>query len=436
MKSIFPLITFRIIFGIMMLVSTLRFIALGWIEAHYIAPKFHFKYYGFEWVEVISPEFIYFVHIVMIISSLGVIFGGFYRISAALLFLSFTYTELIDLTYYLNHYYFVSIICFLLILVPANAYFSVDSLRNPNLQRLKVPAWTIWIFQFQLAIVYVYAGIAKINHTWLIEAMPLKIWLPANDKFPLIGWIFTLKITPYLFSWIGMLYDCSIVFFLLWRKTRLMAYIVVVIFHILTGLLFQIGVFPLVMISSTLIFFSEKWHEKLITKLMSWFHFPIYLQDNFDKNTTIKAIPNFIKLILCLHIPFQLLFPFRHLLYEGNLLWTEQGYRFSWRVMLMEKAGTATFYVKDSLTNKEGEVVNSEFLTADQEKQMAMQPDMILQFAKFLAEHYEKQGVVKPQVRVETYITMNAKPSKLLINPAINLVEITDSFAEKTWIMK
>ncbi len=436
MKSIFPLITFRIIFGIMMLISTLRFIALGWIEAHYIAPKFHFKYYGFEWVEVISPEFIYFVHIVMIISSLGVIFGGFYRISAALLFLSFTYTELIDLTYYLNHYYFVSIICFLLILVPANACFSVDSWRNPNLQRLKVPAWTIWIFQFQLAIVYIYAGIAKINHTWLIEAMPLKIWLPANDKFPLIGWIFTLKITPYLFSWIGMLYDCSIVFFLLWRKTRLMAYIVVVIFHILTGLLFQIGVFPLVMISSTLIFFSEKWHEKLITKLITWFHFPIHSQDNFDKNTTIKAIPTFIKLILYLHIPFQLLFPFRYLLYDGNLLWTEQGYRFSWRVMLMEKAGTATFYVKDSLTNKEGEVVNSEFLTADQEKQMAMQPDMILQFAKFLAKHYEKQGVVNPQVRVETYITINAKPSKLLINPAINLVEITDSFAEKTWIMK
>ncbi len=436
MKSIFPLITFRIIFGIMMLVSTLRFIILGWVKAHYITPKFHFKYYGFEWVEVISPEFIYFVHIVMIMSSLGVIVGGFYRLSAALLFLSFTYTELIDLTYYLNHYYFVSIICFLLILVPANAYFSVDSWRNPNLQRLTIPAWIIWIFQFQLAIVYIYAGIAKINHTWLIEAMPLKIWLPANDKFPLIGCIFTLKITPYLFSWIGMLYDCSIVFFLLWRKTRLIAYIVVIIFHILTGLLFQIGVFPLVMISSTLIFFSEKWHEKFITKLITWFHFPIYSQDNFDKNIIIKHTPTFVKLILYLHIPFQLLFPFRHLLYDGNLLWTEQGYRFSWRVMLMEKAGTATFYVKDSLTNKEGEVVNSEFLTADQEKQMAMQPDMLLQFAKFLAKHYEKQGVFKPQVRVETYVTMNAKPSKLLINPTINLVEITDSFAEKTWIMK
>jgi uncharacterized membrane protein YphA (DoxX/SURF4 family) len=430
MKSIFPLITFRIIFGAMMLLSALRFMALGWVEAHYIAPKLHFTYYGFSWVQAISPTFVYGLHIVMILAAIGVLLGCFYRISALLLFLTFTYTELIDLTYYLNHYYFVSIICFLLILVPANSYFSVDVLRNPHLQRLVVPAWTIWIFQFQLAIVYIYAGIAKINYTWLIEAMPLKIWLPANDKFPFIGWIFGLKFIPHLFAWFGMLYDCSIVFFLCWRKTRLFAYFAVVVFHILTGLLFQIGVFPLVMISSTLLFFSEEWHRNLLN----------YFQKNPKQLAIIpwitpNKIPFFTSLFLVFHLSFQIIFPFRYLLYRGNLLWTEQGYRFGWRVMLMEKAGTATFFVKDSRTQREGEVVNSEFLTPDQEKQMAMQPDMLLQFAHFLAKHYAKKGVFQPQVRVEAYVTLNGQPSKLLINPTVDLTKIEDSFAEKHWIL-
>ncbi|MDV7400521.1 HTTM domain-containing protein, partial [Arthrospira platensis SPKY1] len=96
------------------------------------------------------------------------------------------------------------------------------------------------------------------------------------------------------------------------------------------------------------------------------------------------------------YLGFQLLFPWRYVLYPGNLFWTEEGYRFSWRVMLMEKAGTATFYVKDTRSGREGVVDNREFLNPHQEKQMAMQPDMILQFAHFLGRHYEEKGVYKP----------------------------------------
>jgi hypothetical protein len=117
------------------------------------------------------------------------------------------------------------------------------------------------------------------------------------------------------------------------------------------------------------------------------------------------------------------------------MFWAEQGYRFGWRVMLMEKAGTATFFVKDSLTGREGIVDNREFLNPHQEKQMAMQPDMILQFAHFLGEYYAKQGVNSPQVRAEVYVTLNARPSELLVDPSIDLMKETDSFSAKTWIL-
>lgn len=408
-----------------MVFSTVRFIYLGWIEEHYVNPIFHFKYWGFHWVKTLPITALYIIHILMILGALAVMFCTkvFYRIGAITLFLTFTYTELIDLTYYLNHYYFVSLICLLLCLVPAN-----QSILTKENKLYKVPNWSILIFKVQIAFVYVYAGIAKINYTWLFEALPLKIWLPAKDTLPIIGPIFSWEITPYLFSWIGMIYDCSVVFFLLYKPTRLWAYLTVVIFHLLTGVLFQIGVFPLVMIGATLLFFSDNWHLKFINLFKS--KQKITVQIN-----SITKTSNVIFYSLIIFFTFQVIFPWRFLLYDGKLNWTEQGYRFGWRVMLMEKAGTATFYVKDGITGREGIVVNKEFLNDHQEKQMAMQPDMILQFAHFLGDYYQKNGVANPQVRAEVYVTLNGKPSKLMIDPKVDLIKKRDTFAQKNWIL-
>lgn len=435
--SITPLVTFRIIFGVMMMIGTARFMTLGWIDDHYVQPLFHFKYYGFAWVQTISESGLIAVHILLLIASLFLTLGLFYRLSAITVFITFTYLELIDLTYYLNHYYFVSIIALLMILVPANRYLSLDVLRKPTLHCATVPGWCVNIFKLQLAIVYIFAGLIKINHDWLINALPLKIWLPASDNLFLIGSIFTYKITPYIFSWVGMLYDCTIVFWLLWPKTRWLAYISVIIFHFLTGILFQIGIFPVVMIGATLLFFSPQWHQKILWAMAR------FLQPN-QMNIIAKYHDNFyqlpkpqkhlFKFTLPLFFIFQILFPWRFLCYPGNMYWTEQGYRFGWRVMLMEKAGTATFYVTDGKTGKKGEVYNADFLNPHQEKQMAMQPDMILQYAHFLGNYYEKKGVKTPKVTAEVYVTLNAQPSKLFIDSTLNLMTVKDGWGDKKWI--
>jgi hypothetical protein len=436
--SITPLITFRIIFGALMIFSVVRFMTLGWIEDHYLTPLFHFKYYGFEWVHVLSPFWMYTLHVLMLLGAVGVMLGLYYRISSVILFLSFTYTELIDLTYYLNHYYFVSIVCGLLIVVPANRSFSIDVLRKPALAVTTIPAWCIVIFKLQLAIVYSYAGIAKINTDWLLHALPMKIWMPANDQLPIIGSLLALPVMPYVFSWLGMVYDCTIVLWLSNRKTRAWAYVSVVFFHGVTGMMFQIGVFPLVMMGATLIFFSVAWHTNVVNALRSLLvNIFRFRADSQVKNLSSAVRMQFhasIKILVALHFLFQILFPLRYLTYPGNLFWTEEGYRFSWRVMLMEKAGTATFYVKDSKTGREGVVVNSEFLNPNQEKQMAMQPDMVLQYAHFLKSWYESKGVTSPQVRAEVYVTLNARPSKLLFDPAMDLTTIKDNWKPKTYL--
>lgn len=423
-----PLITFRVLFGLMMVISTSRFLMLDWVADHYINTQFQFKYFGFEWVQLLSPFWMYTLHWLMLIASIGILLGAFYRLSALIFFLTFTYTELIDLTYYLNHYYFVSLVAFLLIFVPAGKAFSIDILRKPQQRVSHIPFWIVGVFRLQLAFVYVFAGLAKINYTWLFEALPLKIWLPAADKIPVLGWFFKQTITAYLFAWGGMFYDTFIVFFLSNRFTRLVAYFCVLFFHIVVGILFQIGVFPLVMIAATPIFFSADWHQKIWKWLNQFLKF---------KTDLVVFNPRriFLAYALFIFFAFQLLFPLRFLLYDGNVFWTEQGYRFSWRVMLMEKAGTATFYVKDSKTGREGMVINDDFLRPHQEKQMAMQPDMILQYAHFLKKHYENKGLVNPKVRAEIYITLNGSPSKLLIDPNLDLTTIEDSWTHKSWIL-
>jgi hypothetical protein len=141
-----------------------------------------------------------------------------------------------------------------------------------------------------------------------------------------------------------------------------------------------------------------------------------------------------IKYTLLAFMAFQTLFPLRFLAYPGNLFWTEQGYRFSWRVMLMEKAGTATFYVQDRVTKREGIVDNSDFLNPHQEKQMSMQSDLILQYAHFLKNHFARNGVHDPKVRAEVYVTLNGRPSKLLFDPDLDLTKLKDSWQHKFWI--
>lgn len=425
-----PLAAFRIVFGAMMVLGTLRFLLLGWVDEHYLAPLLHFHYYGFAWVTVPPAWALYGLHGLMLAAALGILLGAWYRLSAVVFFLTFTYTELIDLTYYLNHYYFVSLVALLLIFVPAHRYFSVDAWRRPAWHTPVVPRWSIAIIMAQTAIVYIYAGLAKINADWLLEALPLRIWLPAHDDLPILGPLLGYKATAFVFSWAGMLYDCFIVFFLAWRRTRWLAYATVVFFHSLTGLLFPIGVFPLVMIGATLVFFSASFHEKNIQRLSSALRLPkVRPAFGAPLRTHRLCLP-----LLGVYFAFQLLFPLRYWLYPGDLFWTEEGYRFSWRVMLVEKAGTATFFVTDRCTGREGLVENRAFLNAHQEKQMSFQPDMILQFAHFLGEHYAKQGLCAPKVRVEAFVTLNGRPSKLLIDPQIDLMTVEDGWGLRTWV--
>ncbi|MGB0403719.1 MAG: HTTM domain-containing protein [Salibacteraceae bacterium] len=429
-----PLVTFRILFGLMMAGSMVRFWAKGWIYDLYVAPKHFFTYYGFDWVKPLNELGMYAVFFLLFVSALGIAFGAFYRWSSILFFTLFTYVELIDKSTYLNHYYFISVVALLLVFLPAHKYFSVDVYRKPTIYQEKIPFWFIGAIQLQLGIVYFYAGIAKLNYDWLVRAMPLKLWLPAHSSVPIVGGLFQKSWVAFGFSWFGAAYDLFIPFLLVIKRFRLFAYSMVIAFHVVTGWLFQIGMFPYIMILATLIFFSEEFHIKLLNKVQSLFALPMFDVSLERKSSNPKYTAVFAG-VLTVHFLFQLAFPFRYLAYEGNRFWHEQGYRFGWRVMLSEKAGTAFFTAVLPQSQQQMAINNSDYLTPNQEKMMSTQPDMILQYAQIIEEDLSEQGYADVEVKVESYATLNGSGSRPFIDPEVDLTQLTDSWKPKTWVL-
>lgn len=405
------LVFFRIAFGLLMFFSIGRFIAKGWIEDFYITPLVHFPFEGFYWLSPWPGKGMYFHFYVLLILSLFISLGLFYRVSTILFFLGFTYVELLDKTYYLNHYYAISLFSLIIIFLPLNKSFSLDILLNPNLKTNHFPRWTAFILQFQISVIYFFAGLAKLNTDWLIHAQPLKIWLSNQAYRPVISYFLSFKATPYIMSICGAIYDLFIPFFLFKKRTRSYAYLFVLFFHFMTALFFSIGVFPWVMMVLTLVYFEPDWPRKLMK---------LNTKSIIDTNTNDEHKKH-VLCILGVYIFIQIILPFRYLCYQGPLFWREEGFRFSWRVMLMEKNGMIEFRVKDVNTNKEWLVSPLSILTPLQYKYMATQADMIIQFAHVIQKQFKEKGYTVEVYAKNSFVALNGRRSKPFIKEDIDL---------------
>ena len=424
---------FRLGFGLLMTYSIIRFWLKGWIQTMYIDPSFHFTFYGFEWVTPLG-DYTYLLFFICGLSAFFVAIGYKYYMSIIIFFLSFTYIELMDKTTYLNHYYFVSILSFLMIFLPSNSSYSVDSYLQKKSFKY-TPKWCVDSIKLLLFIVYFYSGLAKINKDWLFEAQPLKIWLTTGSyDFPLIGSnLMQQEWFHYFMSWGGMFYDLLIPFLLIYTRTRVFGFLLVIFFHLFTVLLFPIGMFPYIMIMSSLIFFSSKTHKKILDFILKPF---------IDKIKSIREmkIINIQKerislIVVSVFFIIQFLFPFRYSLYPGELFWNEQGYRFSWRVMLMEKKGYTTFKVVNKENDNSFYIMNNSFLTELQERQMSFQPDFIIEYAHFLGNYYKNLGLNDIEIYADSYVALNGRISKRFIDPEIDLLKQKRGFKNKDWII-
>ncbi len=431
------LVAFRVALGMLVSVSAIRFLAYGWVDELFVKPTFFFTYWGFGWVKPLPSAGMHALFVGLAVLGLCFAAGFFYRAVAVTLFVAFAYVQLLDVTNWLNHYYLVSLLLLLSAAMPLGRAASIDAWRRPETRLDAFPAWCTYLLRFQVGVVYVYAGLAKATSDWLLHAEPLNIWLSARTGMPVVGAIFDERWAAYAFSWAGFLFDTFIVAFLLWKRTRAYAYLVVVGFHAMTFLLFPIGLFPFIMCASALVFMSPTWPRTLSLLLSS----RARARARARARSLVPPTPSFPRVhpaliaaatLFCL---LQLLTPLRHRLYGGNVLWHEQGMRFSWNVMVREKNGSITYIVESQRAHRTWYVSPQKYLTDRQERELSTQPDLVLQLAHRVRDDFHAQGHDDVTVRVEAIVSLNGRPGAPMIDPAVDLARTSDGLTKASWIL-
>lgn len=421
--EIMPLVYFRLLFGAIMIWEVWRYFSKGWIPRYYIDPPLLFTYLGFGWVQPLPAAGMYVVFAALAILAALLVIGLFYRIAALLFFLTFTYISLLDQTRYLNHFYLISLISLIMIILPLHRAFSLDALLRPGIRAERVPLWTLWMLRLHVAIPYVYGGIAKLNADWL-QGEPMRHWLIARTDFPLIGTHFAYPYAPYIFSYSGLLLDLFVVFAILYHRTRWLGLFAAISFHLMNARLFSIGIFPWMMIGATLIFLPPAWFR--------FWQKPTPLPPT---DPTIPRNQRPLLGLLAVYLIVQLLFPFRHLLYPGNVNWTEEGHRYAWHMKLRTKSGSLSYLVTDPATRDTWRVDPRGYVTARQYAKLDGHPDMILMFAHYLDHLYTRQGRANLQIRAWAPAALNYRAPQLLIDPTVDLTEVKRGITPASWVL-
>lgn len=442
------LAVFRVCLGGLHLVLALRYFYYGWLDKYFIRPEFHFRYAGFEWVPVPGPFIVHAVFVLICLAALFVVAGLFYRWAVTLLFFLFTWFFLWDVTIYLNHYYLLALLTLLTIWLPADRAWALRPGGRP------VRRFHLWLLRFQLGIVYFYGAVAKLKSDWLLDFQPVKIWLVSARDVALIGPLLQLPAAAGFIAWAGFLFDLTIVYWLTRKgiRTRLAAYGLVLVFHLATALMFEIGMFPWIMIFCTLVFFRPDWPRRLA-------RFSIGLLGGQKRGPSGEggagsavgrrlfgpgALPardrrgnppgKFFPVAISLFVAWQALWPLRHLVISGrDLSWSEEGFRFAWQIMIIRKRGFCEFTVDEA--GKKSRVDPARELTNYQNLMMATQPDLVLQYARHLGEVRQKQSGGNPKVYARCPVSLNGGPVGLLVDPEVNLADQTwDWFRSQSWI--
>ena len=421
-----PLVVFRIIFGILIFLESVGAIFTGWIKRTLIEPEFTFSFIGFEWLQPLPGNGMYFYYAIMGIFGLLVMLGYRYKFSMAMFTLMWTATYLMQKASYNNHYYLLIIICLVMLILPANRYASLDVKRKPEIKSLSMPAWCTLIIILQLWIVYTYASVAKIYPDWLDTTVAEHLMKGRRD-YPLIGDFLQLKWVHHAITYFGIAFDLLIVPLLLWKPSRKIAFGASIFFHLFNSIVFQIGIFPYLSLAFTLFFFDPDHMRRLFLKKKP----PI-------TETGTYPVPKGKNIFIGLAIVYfiiQIALPLRHWFIKDDVLWTEEGHRMSWRMMLRSKSGYMSFRVVDKNSGKVEIIDPKKVLSRKQARMIGAKPDVIWQFAQRLKKQYAASGK-EVAVYARGKVKVNGEPYETLIDPKVDLAaEKWSPFKHHEWIL-
>lgn len=412
-----PVELFRIAFGLVIFIQALHFLAIDFVQKDIVKPIIHFHYPGLDFIQPLPAGFLYTLLVGILIAGILIVLGKYLKFALAFFFIAFTYLWLLDMGYFNNHYYLLSLFAFLLFLIPGLGQ-NKWKIKQSEIKH-SLPYWSVFLLRFQWFIVFFIAGLNKLNKYWLVDFQPMKATFEfkashtGNDLWEADIW-------PFLFSYGGTLFDLSIGFLLVNKRTRRLAFFLLLGFNLFNWLFFldigEIGIFPLFVMSSILVFFDA---------------IPIKKKSKKKRVTNIK-----VAYFIWAWMAFQALFPFRHFLYSGYVDWTGERQRFSWRMKIAYKDFDMKFFVQNEQEGIKYPIAIEKTLTPKQYTNLGYQPDFLPQIGRFLAKEAGKQGVQNPIVTADFQVSFNGRQKQYIIDPDLPLNKIRyNSFKHNDWIL-
>ena len=420
---------FRIAFGVAMMVNVTLYVPVL-VYQYYIDTDVHFPYGPLVFVPVLPGPGIYVVYGGIFVAGALIALGKWYRPAVIAVFVLATYVFLLDSTFYQNHEYLVSMLAFLMIFLPLDGRWSLDARKHPERASGTVPAWVLWLLRFQIAIPYVYGGFAKLNGDWL-QGEPLRRWLALRTDIEPINTILTTEAVVWFMAYGALVLDLLVVAFLLYRPTRLAAFVIVTSFHLLNVWLFGLFIFPWLMIAATTLFFEPDWPERIARRIPDRMRpGPLRgVRPSPPPDRASRRLPAALATFLLVWAAVQITVPFRHYAIDGNPSWTEQAHRFAWHMKLRDKQGTATMIV--TTPDRTFEVDPRDHLGEKQAARVAGHPDRLAHFARFLSDLHGGA-----EVRAETSVSLNGRAPQPIVDPTVDLSEVPRfEFGRSPWIL-
>ncbi len=420
---------FRVAWGAIIVVWAWDYLTIGRVTRLYIEPAYHFTYLGFDWVRPWPGIGMYLHFWALLFLGLAIAAGFFYRVASVLFAVGMTYVFLLDQANYQNHYYLIVLFAWFSVLLPLNRNFSWDAHRNPAIASQTVPAWVLWCIRLHIGIPYFFGGLAKLIPDWLLGE-PMRTTMLSMADWPIFGTFFTMPWAGLAMSWLGLSFDLAIVPLLLYRKTRMFAYLGCLVFHLSNAVIFDIHIFPWFMIVATTIFFEPNWPRRLLggEKLQA-------STNDFVSSSSPSLSRKCLVGLAFVYLLFHITFPLRHHFYAGDASWTEQGHFFSWRMMLRGKSGGVRIFVTDPVAKQTIIPDLREYINEEQAGKFARNPEMVLQFAHHLAKIYEKRVQHPVEVRALVLLSLNGRKPQLLIDPNQDLAKVKRGALERPWVL-
>lgn len=424
--DITPLIIFRILFGFLLAWQCADHLYDGTVYRLFVRPKVTFNFFGMDFLQSFLGNGMYWYHGIMVILALFITIGFCYRFSIAAFGLLWAGVYFMQKTIYNNHHYLLILLCILMLVVPAGRYASIDSKINPKIKSYAMPQWCRFIFIAQIAIVYFYAAVAKFYPDWL-DATYTGL-LMKRHNIPPLNFILNNHYFHLLIAFGGILFDLLVVPLLLIKKTRPLAAIASVGFHVFNWLALNIGIFPFLSLGYLVFFYPPDKVKQLF--------FP--KKPPLPQHEDITVSQKNLQALQWLIIPYftiQVLLPIRHFFIKGDVMWTEEGYRISWRMMLRFKKGSLTFKVVDKKTNKVLPFEPEALFGQLQINRMTTKADLIWQAAQFIKQDFAKQGY-DVAVYANCKVSINNHPEKIFIDPDTDLAAVKwNYFTHNNWIV-